>query len=310
MQNRTSVTTFLLVGFSSCRECQLSIFASFLLLYIFTILENFVIVALVAKDSKLKKPMYIFLGNLSFLEIWYISVTLPNLLANTLTRNQEISYSSCVAQLFIFTFLGAAECFLLATMAYDRYAAICNPLRYTTIMQNTCVLQLLICSWLCGFFTPILPILFLIQLDFCGPNKIDHYFCDASPLVKLACGPTNVKKVVDFVVSVTVLMSSLSVIFISYFSITMTIMKMPSSHGRRKAFSTCTSHLAVVFIFYGSMGFTYMRVEERSSFSNNKLISVFYSVVTPTLNPIIYTLRNEDVKFALTKVLTIRKIER
>ncbi|XP_053330103.1 olfactory receptor 6Q1-like [Spea bombifrons] len=310
LPNRTTVTKFLLVGFSGCRGCQLSIFASFLLIYIFTVLENVVIVALVLQDFKLQKPMYIFLGNLSFLEIWYISVTLPNMLANILTGNHEISHGACIAQLFIFTFLGAAECYLLAAMAYDRYVAICNPLRYTMIMQSKRVVALLLCCWLSGLFTPVLPIWFLSQLDFCGPNQVEHYFCDASPLVRLACGDTKSKELVDFIVSVAVLMSSLSVIFISYFCITWTIMKMSSSRGRRKAFSTCTSHLAVVCLFYGSMGFTYMRVGAGSPFSNNMLVSVFYSIVTPTLNPVIYSLRNEDVRVALNKVLKTKSLLR
>ncbi|KAM4696262.1 olfactory receptor 6Q1-like [Rhinophrynus dorsalis] len=307
MANRTTVTTFQLVGFSGSREYQFSIFALFLLIYVATVLENLIIVALVLHDSKLQKPMYVFLGNLSFLEIWYISVTLPNFLANMLTGNRGISYSGCITQLFIFTFLGATECFLLAAMAYDRYVAICNPLRYTLIMQERYVFCILIASWMSGFFTPVLPIWFMTQMDFCGPNQVDHYFCDVSPLVRLACGNIKLKQLVDFIVSLTVLMSSLSVICVSYSCITWTIMKISSSHGRNKAVSTCTSHLSVVCIFYGSMSFTYMRVAESTPFSTNKLVSVFYSVLTPVLNPVIYTLRNEDVKFALRKTLTIKK---
>ncbi|XP_063288434.1 olfactory receptor 6Q1-like [Pelobates fuscus] len=303
MTNRTTLATFVLVGFSGSFIDQLSFFVSFLLVYIFTVLENLVIVVLVLQDSRLHKPMYVFLGNLSFLDIWYVSVTLPNMLTNILTGNHEISFSACVAQLFIFTFLGAAECYLLAAMAYDRYVAICSPLRYTSIMQDKCVFCLLIWSWSLGLLTPILPIWFLTQLDFCGSNKVDHYFCDASPLVRLSCGDNMVKELVDFIVSVFVLMSSLIVIVASYTSITLSIIKMSSSQGRRKAFSTCTSHLAVVCLFYGTMGFTYMRVEAGLPISANKLVSVFYSVITPTLNPVIYTLRNKDVKRALNKVL-------
>ncbi|XP_077137660.1 olfactory receptor 6Q1-like [Ranitomeya variabilis] len=302
MLNRTKGITFLLTGFSSCSYCQKTNFSFFLLVYIFTVLENLAILALVLQDPKLWKPMYIFLGNLSLLEVWYISTTLPNLLAIIMTGNEEISYVSCVTQLFIFTFLGASECNLLAAMAYDRYVAICNPLRYTIIMQNKYVTCLLIVSWLTGLFTPVLPVLFLIQLDFCGPNQIDHYFCDASPLLKLACGNTKQKEIVDLIVSAFVLISSMLVIFISYFCITWTVLKMPSSKGRYKAFSTCTSHLAVVCIYYGSMSFTYIRVKSASSFSTNKMISVLYSVVTPMINPIIYTLRNKDVRLTLQKM--------
>ncbi|XP_063791857.1 olfactory receptor 6Q1-like [Pseudophryne corroboree] len=300
MPNRTTVCTFFLVGFSDCPQCQMTIFTIFLLIYIVTVLENLAIIALVSQDIKLQKPMYIFLANLSFLEIWYISVTLPNLLTNIISGSQEISYKGCITQLFIFTFLGATECYLLATMAYDRYVAICNPLRYTMIMQDKYVLCLLVCSWLSGLFTPVLPIWFLIQLDFCGPNVVDHYFCDASPLLRLACGDIRLKEFVDFIVSLFVLLSSLFVIIGSYFYITWTILKIPSSHERRKAFSTCTTHLAVVCVYYGSMGFTYIRVTTSSPILTNKLVSVLYSAITPMLNPVIYTLRNKDVRKALT----------
>uniref|UniRef100_A0A8C5WKK5 Olfactory receptor n=1 Tax=Leptobrachium leishanense TaxID=445787 RepID=A0A8C5WKK5_9ANUR len=302
MTNRTTVTTFFLVGFTGCRAFQLSIFTSFLFLYIFTVLENLVIVILVLQDSRLHKPMYIFLGNLSFLEIWYVSVTLPNMLADIATENHEIAFGACLAQLYIFTFLGAAECYLLAAMAYDRYVAICHPLRYTIIMQDKSVVWLLICSWTLGLLTATTTNWFLTRLDFCGTNQIEHYFCDASPLVRLACGDKTTKELSDFILSVVVLMSSLSVIFVSYTCITVSIMKMPSSQGRRKAFSTCTSHLVVVCLFYGSMGITYM-VESEFSFSANKLVSIFHSVITPTLNPIIYTLRNKDIKVALNRAL-------
>ncbi|XP_073405517.1 olfactory receptor 6Q1-like [Dendrobates tinctorius] len=310
MFNRTKGITFLLAGFSSCPHCQKTSFSLFLLVYILTVLENLAILALVLQDPKLWKPMYIFLGNLSFLEVWYISTTLPNLLANIMAGNEEISYVGCVTQLFIFTFLGASECYLLAAMAYDRYVAICNPLRYTIIMQDKYVICLLIVSWLTGLFTPVLPVLFLTQLDFCGPNQIDHYFCDASPLLKLACGNVKLKEIVDLIVSAFVLISSMLVIFISYFCIAWTVLKMPSSKGRYKVFSTCTSHLAVVCIYYGSMSFTYIRVKSASPFSTNKIISVLYSIVTPMLNPIIYTLRNKDVRQALQKMFKKPKVSK
>ncbi|XP_056397362.1 olfactory receptor 6Q1-like [Hyla sarda] len=301
MSNSTRISTFLLAGLSSCSHCQNAIFTLFLLVYVFTLLENLAIIALILRDPKLWKPMYIFVGNLSFLEVWYISITLPNVLANIMTGNREISYAGCITQLFTFTFLGATECYLLATMAYDRYVAICYPLRYTVLMQDKYVLSLLIVSWLTGFATPILPIWFLIQLNFCGTNEIDHYFCDVSPLLKLACGNIKLKEIVDLIVSVFVLVSSMLVIFISYICIAWAILKMPSSKVRYKAFSTCASHLAVVCVYYGSMSFTYIRVDSASPGSTNKLVSVLYSVITPMLNPLIYTLRNKDVRQAIQK---------
>ncbi|XP_077342388.1 olfactory receptor 6Q1-like [Lithobates pipiens] len=192
-------------------------------------------------------------------------------------------------------------------MAYDRYIAILFKVDFsgtsTSLHQKKSVWCLLISSWSTGLFTPIIPVYFLTQLNFCGPNKVDHYFCDVSPLLRLACGNIKTKELVDFIVSVLVLISSLSVIFISYICITWTVLKMPSSGGRQKAFSTCTSHLVAVCVYYGSMGFTYMRVTPASSVSLNKLVSVLYSVITPLFNPIIYTLRNHDVKLSLQKVL-------
>ncbi|XP_069800174.1 olfactory receptor 6B9-like [Dendropsophus ebraccatus] len=308
--NWTKISTFLLAGFSSCPLCQKTTFSLFLLVYIFTLLENLSIIALIVRDNKLWKPMYIFLGNLSFLEVWYISVTLPNVITNIITGNREISYCGCVTQLFVFTFLGATECFLLATMAYDRYVAICYPLRYTVIMQDKFVLFLLIVSWLTGLFTPIVPIWFLTQLNFCGTNEVNHYFCDVSPLLKLACGNIKPKEIVDLTVSVFVLICSMLVIFISYICITRAILKMPSSTGRYKAFSTCASHLTIVCVYYGSMSFTYIRVESSSPVSTNKLVSVLYSVITPMLNPIIYTLRNKDVRQAIQKVCQKPKLSK
>ncbi|KAM5145572.1 olfactory receptor 6B9-like [Mantella aurantiaca] len=300
--NKSSISTFLLVGFSGCPLCRKLIFYVFLIIYILMVLENMAIVLLVIHNSKLWKPMYIFIGNLSFLEIGYINVTLPNMLFNIITGNQEISFSGCLAQLFIFAFLCAAECYLLATMAYDRYIAICMPLQYTVIMQEPHIWCLLISSWSAGLCTPIFPIYFLYQQNFCGNNKVDHYFCDVSPLLKLACGDIKTEELVDFSIAAFVLLSSLLGISISYFCIIWTILKVPSATGRQKLFSTCTSHLSVVCVFYGSLCFTYMRVTPASSNSSDKLVSVLYLVITPLFNPIIYTLRNHDVKFSLKNV--------
>ncbi|XP_068103936.1 olfactory receptor 6B9-like [Hyperolius riggenbachi] len=274
------------------------IFSIFLLVYIFTILENMAIILLVMRNSKLWKPMYIFIGNLSFLEIGYINVTVPKMLSSILIGSQEISYGGCVSQLFIFAFLCAAECYLLASMAFDRYVAICNPLRYPDIMQDKCVWCLLISSWLAGLFTPIFPIHFLNQTDFCGSNKVDHYFCDVSPLLRLACGDTHIEELVDFIIAAFVLITSLSVIITSYIFIIWTVLKIPTS-GYQKAFSTCTSHLVVVCVFYGSLSFTYMRTTPASGDSSNRIVSVLYSVITPLVNPVIYTLRNYDIRLTL-----------
>nr|DBA20744.1 TPA: hypothetical protein GDO54_017492 [Pyxicephalus adspersus] len=303
MSNKSSISTFLLVGFSGCPRCQMPIFFVLLLIYIFMVLENMTIVLLVIQDSKLWKPMYIFIGNLSFLETGYINVILPNMLFNIIRKNQEISFNGCLAQLFIFASLCAAECYLLATMAYERYIAICKPLQYTVLMQERSICCLLICSWSAGLCTPVFPIYFLNEQNYCGTNKVDHYFCDVSPLLKLACGDIRTEELVDFILAAFVLLSSLSVISVSYFYITWTILKMSSSSGRQKAFSTCTSHLTVVCVFYGSLCSTYMRVAPGSNSALDRIVSVLYLVITPLFNPIIYTLRNQDVRLSLQNLL-------
>ncbi|XP_078502494.1 olfactory receptor 6Q1-like [Lissotriton helveticus] len=304
--NQTTVTEFILVGFPTSRGCEIFLFLVFLLIYILTVTENVIIVFLVCCDYRLHKPMYVFLVNLSIIEIGYISVTLPNLLVNMLSGRKNISYTACISQLYIFTFLGATECFLLAAMAFDRYAAICNALRYQAIMTSSLCARLAACCWLTGFFTPVLPILFLCLQTFCGPNIINHFFCDASPLLRLSCSDTHVKQLVDFLVSMLVLLSSLLVIALSYGRIITTIMAIPSTTGRLKAFSTCTSHLTVVFIYYGTMVFMYIRVTNLPSQDMNKVVSVFYSVVIPFFNPMIYSLRNKEVKQALYRVFLRR----
>ncbi|CAI9602293.1 unnamed protein product [Staurois parvus] len=303
MTNNSLISKFLLAGFSGCQHCQIPIFCVFLLIYIFMVLENMTIVLLVIQDCKLWKPMYIFIGNLSILEIGYVNVTLPNMLFNIITGNQEISFKGCLAQLFIFAFLCATECYLLATMAYDHYIAICTPLQYTVMMQERNIWCLLICSWSAGLCTPVFPIYFINQQHFCGYVTVDHYFCDVSPLLKLACGDIKTEELVDVLIAAFVLLSSLLVISVSYFCITWTILKMPTSSGRQKAFSTCTSHLTVVCVFYGSLSFTYMRVTPASITALDKVVSVLYLIITPLFNPIIYTLRNHDVKLSLQNVL-------
>ncbi|XP_069486184.1 olfactory receptor 6Q1-like [Ambystoma mexicanum] len=294
--NQTSVTEFIIVGFPASREVEILLFHVFLLIYILTVTENIIIVLLVCWHCHLHKPMYFFLVNLSIIEIGYISVTVPNLLFSLISGKKNISVAGCISQLYVFTFLGATECLLLAAMAFDRYVAICNPLRYQSIITQGACAWLVVCCWVSGFLTPVLPILFLHLQTFCGPNIINHFFCDASPLLRLSCSNTHVKELVDFLVSMTVLLSSLTVITLSYVNILNTVIQIPSSAGRRKAFSTCASHLTVVFIFYGTMVFMYARITSLPSVDMNKVVAVFYSVITPLFNPMIYTLRNKEVK--------------
>ncbi|XP_078502516.1 olfactory receptor 6Q1-like [Lissotriton helveticus] len=299
--NQTTVTEFILVGFPTRWEYEIFLFLVFLLIYILTVTENIIIVFLICWDYRLHKPMYIFLINLSIIEIGYISVTLPKLLVNMLSGKKSISYTGCISQLYGFVFLGATECFLLAAMAFDRYAAICNALRYQAIMTRSMCARLAACCWLNGFLTPALPILLLCLQTFCGPNIINHFFCDASPLLRLSCSDTRVKQLVDILVSMVVLLSSLLVIALSYGRIITTILAIPSTTGRLKAFSTCTSHLTVVVIFYGTMVFVYSGVTNLLSMDLSKVVSVFYTVVIPFFNPMIYSLRNKEVKQAFYK---------
>uniref|UniRef100_A0A670YYD0 Olfactory receptor n=1 Tax=Pseudonaja textilis TaxID=8673 RepID=A0A670YYD0_PSETE len=301
LNHDTSAPQFVLLGFPELQEFPLLSFVILLSIYLF-------IVLVVATEKCLHTPMYFFLIHLSFLDIWYTSLTVPKMLAGFgYPAGQKISYSACLTQLYLFTFLGSTECFLLATMAYDRYVAICIPLRYHEIVDRNTCLVLAIGSWLTGFLTPVLPVYFMSQLVFCGPNVIDHFFCDASPLLILSCTDISLKESVDFLVSLVVLLISSLVILISYVHIIITVLRINSFVGRQRAFSTCTAHLMVVAVFYGTLFFMYVRIKVTSSINLNKVVSVFYAIVTPVLNPLIYSLRNTEVKTALCRIISKKK---
>ncbi|XP_032997559.1 olfactory receptor 6Q1-like [Lacerta agilis] len=307
-ENWTLVEEFVLVGFTGINEGRLPLFAFFLVMYLLTLAENGILVLVVATERRLHTPMYFFLLHLSCLDMWYTSLTVPKMLASFGSPGGRIiSYSACLAQLYLFTFLGSTECFLLAAMAYDRYVAICVPLRYQEMVGRDACMVLAAGSWLVGFLTPALPIYFMSQLTFCGPNVIDHFFCDASPLIVLSCTDVSLKETVDFLVSLMVLLVSSVVIVVSYVRIISTVLKIHSLGGRRRAFSTCTAHLTVVSIFYGTLFFMYVRTKVASSINLNKVVSVFYAIVTPVLNPLIYSLRNAEVKGALYRVISKTK---
>ncbi|KAG3285043.1 olfactory receptor 6Q1 [Ictidomys tridecemlineatus] len=311
-QNWTQVTQFVMVGFAGVQEARLLFFALFLTMYLFTLAENLAIILVVGLDHRLRRPMYFFLTHLSCLEILYTSVTVPKMLAGFIgvEGGKYISYAGCLSQLFIFTFLGATECFLLAAMAYDRYVAICMPLRYGSLVSwGTCI-RLAAACWLAGFLTPILPIYLMSRLAFCGPNVVDHFFCDASPLLALSCSDVTLKETVDFLVSLAVLLASSAVIAVSYGHIVWTLLHIRSAAERRKAFSTCAAHLTVVGLFYGTLFFMYVRTKVASSINFNKVVSVFYSIVTPMLNPLIYSLRNKEVKGALGRAFSLKSWKR
>jgi olfactory receptor len=246
--------------------------------------------------------MYFFLANLSVLETFYTTVTVPKLLAGLLAGARTISFSGCLTQLFLFLSLGSSECFLLATMACDRYLAICHPLHYPAIMDSRLCLQLALSAWLGGFLASFVSTALISRLRFCGSNVLNHFFCDISPLLQLSCSDTTTIETLDFVAALAVLATSLMVTTVSYAHILATVLRIPGA-GHQKAFSTCASHLVVVVIFYTTTIFMYARPHAISSFDLNKLVSVVYSVVTPLLNPIIYCLRNRDIREALAKLL-------
>ncbi|XP_040847630.1 olfactory receptor 6-like, partial [Ochotona curzoniae] len=296
----TTVAEFVLLGFPELCHLQGLLLSCFLIIYLVTVLQNLVVVGTVHASRQLHTPMYFFLANLSVLETLYTSVTIPKLLA-ILAEARTISFSGCLTQLFLFLSLGSAECFLLATMACDRYLAICHPLRYQAIMDLQLCLALALTAWLGGFLASFPSVVLIARLRFCGPNVLNH-FCDISPLLQLACSDITTLETLDFVAALAVLASSLLVTAFSYARILAAVLRVPGGTGRQKAFSTCASHLVVVAIFYTTTIFMYARPRAVSSFDFNKLVSVVYSAVTPLLNPLIYCLRNRDIREALAKL--------
>ncbi|NXO70032.1 OR6B1 protein, partial [Phainopepla nitens] len=305
-ENDTHIHEFILLGFPTTAEHQALLFVIFLAAYLLTVTENLLIITLTITTPQLHKPMYFFLGHLAFLEACYISVTVPKFLVNFVVRNKSISFAGCMAQLYFFIALVCTECVLLAVMAYDRCLAVCSPLHYPLSMGPRACVQLATGSWLLGFLIAVLKVFFISQLSFCGPSVINHFYCDIGPLLNLSCAQQRVAEVVDFVLALIILLIPLSVIIISYTCIISTILLIPKAQNRKKAFSTCASHLAVVIIFFSATLFMYARPRSINSWDLNKLVSIIYTIVTPMLNPFIYCLRNQEVKDTLLKVLCSR----
>ncbi|NXH20239.1 OR6B1 protein, partial [Bucco capensis] len=302
-KNQTAISEFILLGLSYRLQVKTLLYLGFLVTYVVTIAENTIIIFVVNRNHHLQKPMYYFLGNLSFLEIWYISTTLPRLLFGFWSESMTISFSSCMTQLYFFISLMCTECVLLAVMAYDRYLAVCHPLRYPVIMTQKLCFQLSILSWAGGFSISLVKVSFISRLTFCGPQVINHFFCDISPVLNLSCTDMSIAEAVDFALALVILLVPLVIIVFSYCSILSTIICMPSVQGRRKAFSTCTSHFTVVIIFFSATLFMYARPRRIHPFNLNKIVSIFYAVFTPALNPLIYCLRNKEVKEILRKII-------
>ncbi|XP_073164886.1 olfactory receptor 6F1-like [Lepidochelys kempii] len=266
-----------------------------------SLVGNFLIIVIILAEPLLHIPMYFFLGKLSFLEIWYTSITVSKLLANILSRSITITVNRCVTQYYFFFSLGATEYFFLAVMAYDCSLAICSPLHYTTIMNHRLCFYLSTRSWVGGFLSPLLPTVLISWLSFCGPQEINHFFCDSDPIFKLSCSDTYIQEAIGYTCSSVVILSSFLLTMSSYINIIANIVKLTSAKARKKTFSTCASHLTVVTIYYGTIIFTYVRPLSTYSFGLGKVVSVFYCVITTLLNPLIYTLRNKDVKKAIWK---------
>ncbi|XP_027777637.2 olfactory receptor 6F1 [Marmota flaviventris] len=299
--NETEGRGFLLLGFPGPQALQLSLFLLFLVMYILTVSGNVAILLLVSTSRQLHTPMYFFLSNLSFLEVWYTTAAVPKALAILLGRSQSISFISCLLQMYLVFSLGCTEYFLLAAMAYDRYLAICYPLHYGAIMSGLLSVQLALGSWVCGFLSIAVPTALISGLSFCGPRAINHFFCDIAPWIALACTSTQAVELVAFVIAAVVILSSCLITLVSYIYIIRTILSIPSASGRSKAFSTCSSHLTVVLIWYGSTIFLHVRTSIKDALDLTKAVHVLNTVVTPVLNPFIYTLRNQEVRETLRK---------
>ncbi|XP_008592734.1 PREDICTED: olfactory receptor 10T2-like [Galeopterus variegatus] len=303
-QNQSTVAEFILIGFSNLGDLQILLFFIFLLIYLTTLMANATIMTVIHLDRALHTPMYFFLFVLSCSETCYTLVIVPKMLTNLLSKIPTISFSGCAAQLYFFVGLACTNCFLIAVMGYDRYVAICNPLNYTLIVSRATCMRLVLASSFCGFLTSVVVNILVFTVPFCASNRINHFFCDISPVIKLGCTDTNLKEMVIFFLSILVLLVPLVLIFISYVFIVSTILKISSAEGQRKAFATCASHLTVVIVHYGCASFIYLRPTSLYSSDKDRLVAVTYTVITPLLNPLVYTLRNKEVKLALRKVLS------
>ena len=298
-----SVTHFILLGFPSSPEMQLLYFGLFSAAYILTLMGNTAIVCAVWWDQRLHTPMYIFLGNFSFLEICYVTTTVPNMLADFLSSSKSISFMSCFAQFYFFFSFGCDEGFYLCIMAFDRYLAICRPLHYPRIMTKELYTGLVIFGWSSGFILFLTPVVLISRLPFCNPNIIDHFICDPVPLMMLSCSEDTTTQLIYSAFNVIFMIGTFLFILCSYALVILAVLRMPSAASKRKVFSTCASHLAVVILFFGSVMVMYVSPGSGHPVKMQKFITLFYSVITPLCNPLIYSLRNKKIKAALMKVL-------
>ncbi|XP_017500285.3 olfactory receptor 8B3-like [Manis javanica] len=304
--NGSSLTEFILVGLTDQPDLQLPLFFLFLVMYMVTALGNLGMLTLIGLNSHLHTPMYFFLFNLSFIDLCYCMVFTPKMLMNFLSKKKIISYMGCMAQLYFFCFFAISECYVLTSMAYDRYVAICNPLLYNAAMSPKVCSSLMLGSYLVAFSGSMAHTGCLLRLTFCDANTINHYFCDILPVLQLSCTSTYINELVVFIVAGSNIVVPSLTIFVSYGFILSSILHISSTEGRSKAFSTCSSHIIAVSLFFGSCAFMYLQPSSAGSMDVGKISSVFYTNVVPMMNPLIYSLRNKDVKLALRK--TLRRI--
>ncbi|XP_006156330.1 olfactory receptor 5T3 [Tupaia chinensis] len=302
LKNKTEVTMFILMGFTNDFDIQVFLFLLFLAIYIFTLVGNLGLIALVIGNSQLHNPMYYFLSVLSFLDACYSTVVTPKMLVNFLAENKSISYYGCAAQMLLFVTFGTTECFLLAAMAYDRYVAIYNPLLYSVSMTPRVYVPLIIASYVGGVLHATIQTVATFSLSFCASNEIRHVFCDIPPLLAISCSDTHINELLVFYLVGSIEIVTILIVLISYGFMILAILRMHSAEGRRKVFSTCGSHLTGVSIYYGTIFFTYLRPSSSYASEHDMIVSIMYTVVIPMLNPLIYSLRNKDVKEAAQKL--------
>ncbi|XP_003803774.1 olfactory receptor 1L6-like [Otolemur garnettii] len=298
-RNQSHMTEFLLLGLTTNPKQQVWLFASFLAMYLVNVVGNSVIIAAIWGNARLHTPMYFFLSNLSLVDICFTTVIMPQMLVNMLTQRKTILFAQCLTQMYFFVAFGITDSFLLAAMAMDRYVAICNPLRYATTMSRRRCLLLVMASWIVSHLHSLAHTILMARLSFCGPNIIHHFFCDVQPLLMLSCSDTSANELLAFTEGSFVVMGPFIFIIVSYFYITRAVLRLPSGGGRYKVFSTCGSHLTVVALFYGTIISVYIRPSSTYSVTKDRVVTVIYTIVTPMLNPFIYSLRNKDMKQAL-----------
>jgi olfactory receptor len=305
--NSSLVNELILMGLTDQNDLQVPLFFLFLMIYMVTAFGNIGLIILIVLNSHLHTPMYFFLMNLSFIDLCYSSVITPKMLMNFILRKNVISYMGCMTQFYFFCFFVISECYVLTSMAYDLYVAVCNPLLYNIVMSPKVCLYLVFGSYLVAFSSAMIHTGFFLRLTLCDGNIINHYFCDAVPLLQLSCTNTHVTQLEVFIVGGKDIILPSFVIFISYGFIVSSILHMRSTEGRSKVFSTCSSHIISISMFFGSGAFMYLKPSSANSTDEGKISSVFYTVVVPMMNPLIYSLRNKDVKIALRKTLSKRK---